>query len=182
MAVARHAQTASLPDTLITTYLHMTDRSQFIPAFLSEPGVSLMMMQQVDVHFYKFLYTAVGDIWRWRDRIVMPESELKAALEDPGTSVHVMYADGVPAGYVELYRQGTETEIAYFGLRPAYMGRGLGKHLLSYGIQQAWDGGTTRVHVHTCNLDAPGALPNYLKRGFSVYNVVMQPMPQRYAI
>ena len=49
---------------------------------------------------------------------------------------------------MELCSSGEETEIAYFGLRPEYFGGGLGKHLLSYGIARAWDGGAKRVdHV-----------------------------------
>jgi ribosomal protein S18 acetylase RimI-like enzyme len=87
---------------------------------------------------------------------------------------------GAPAGYVELRQQVDSTEIAYFGLRPEYFGMGLGKHLLSYGIQQAWDGGANRLWVHTCNLDGPYALDNYIKRGFRVYKTEEQPMPKRY--
>jgi GNAT superfamily N-acetyltransferase len=60
------------------------------------------------------------------------------------------------------------------------MGKGLGKHLLSYGIAQAWNNGAKRLWVHTCNLDGPYALNNYIKRGFSVYKVDEQPMPERY--
>lgn len=169
------------PETLITTYLHMTAREQFRPAFRDPDGdLTLMTMQTPDVAFYRFLYTGVGGQWRWRDRILMPEAELAAILAQPETSVHVLYARGVPAGYVELKRDGENTELAYFGLRPEYTGQGLGKHLLSWGIQQAWDGGAARVWVHTCNLDAPQALPNYVKRGFVVYNTVEEPMPNRY--
>jgi len=29
--------------------------------------------------------------------------------------------------------------------------------------------GASRVWVHTCTLDHPGALPNYIARGFRVY-------------
>jgi GNAT superfamily N-acetyltransferase len=93
-----------------------------------------------------------------------------------------MYVDGVPSGYVELAQQGRETEIAYFGLRPKYHGRGLGKHLLSFGIAKAWESGAERVVVHTCNLDATSALPNYLKRGFRVYHTTEETMPDRYKI
>ena len=85
-----------------------------------------------------------------------------------------------PAGYVELVQTGRDVEIAYLGLCPAYLGRGLGKHLLSYGIDRAWQGDVSRVWLHTCNLDAPNALDNYLKRGFKVYKLHRYPMPERY--
>lgn len=171
------------PDMLVTTYLHMTSRDQLQAEYADEFGGSVRMerMQQPDVAFYRFLYSAVGEIWRWRDRHYLSNEELKAAIGDPNTSVYVMYVDGVPAGYVELVRRGGETEIAYFGIRPDFMGRGLGKHLLSYGIARAWDEGAQRVWVHTCNLDSPHALNNYMKRGMSIYDVHYEPMPERYA-
>jgi GNAT superfamily N-acetyltransferase len=171
----------AIPETLITTYLHMTSRTQYAPATSSHPDGMLIMPMAADARFYKFLYSAVGEVWRWRDRLIMPEEELLAAIESPDTSIHVLYVRGVPAGYIELVKQGESTEIAYFGLRPEYMGQGLGKHLLSYGIERAWDEGARRVWVHTCNLDAPHALTNYLKRGFSIYDIRAQPMPERYA-
>jgi GNAT superfamily N-acetyltransferase len=168
---------------LVTTYLHMTDPAQFQPSFV-EPvsGQSLMIMQmhQTDVSFYRFLYNTVGEQWRWRDRRLMSDEELLAALSCEGCSVHVLYVNGTPAGYVELSKNGDEVEIAYFGLRPSYMGNGLGKHLLSYGIARAWDSGAKRVIVHTCNLDAPQALSNYMKRGFHIYHTEQEPLPDRY--
>ena len=51
-------------------------------------------------------------------------------------------------------------------------GRGLGKHLLSAGVQRAFDDGATRVWVHTCTLDGKHALANYQGRGFMPYNSV----------
>lgn len=166
--------------TLITTYLHMTDRSDFRPVPESESGLTFMQMRRADVPFYRFLYNTVGEDWRWRDRRLMIDEQLAAILSSPDVSVYVLYADGVPAGYVELAKDGTTTEVAYLGLRPEFTGRGLGKYLLSYGISRAWDDGAQRVWVHTCNLDAPSALSNYLKRGFQIYEVREEPMPERY--
>jgi GNAT superfamily N-acetyltransferase len=164
-----------LPDTLVTTYLQMTDWSQFRPAYLNYLGGM------------KFLYSSVGEEWRWRERLSHSDEEIKALLLDPGTSVHVLYVNGVPAGYIELAerKEGPtgrffSTEIVYFGLRATYMGRGLGKHLLSHGIAYAWNRGTQRLWVHTCNLDGPHALNNYIKRGFKIYRVDKEPMPERY--
>lgn len=171
----------SIPDTLIVTHLEMKSRADFRPASVEvDPGVTILRMDKVDLAYYKFLYQAVGEIWRWRDRLVITDEELQAALSEPGCSVHVLYVDGVPAGYIELLAKEGDTEIAYFGLRPAYIGKGLGKYLLSYGVETAWNEGAKRVWVHTCNLDGPHALDNYLKRGFKVFDVVKTPMPDRY--
>lgn len=169
-----------IPDMLVTTYLQMTGRDQFRPAFTGQTDLAIMPLWAADVDYYRFLYRSVGEHFRWRDRLIMPEAELQAALAHPGTSVNVLYIAGVPAGYFELAHQGRVTELAYFGLRPAYHGRGLGKHLLSCAIARAWEQPIDRLWVHTCNLDGPHALDNYVKRGFQIYDVHEQPMPQCY--
>ncbi len=174
------AAVAAIPETLVTLYLEMTDRRAFRPAYINNPRVKIAPMSRADIAFYLFMYREVGYQWRWRDRLVMPKEELEAAISKPGVSIHILYVDGAPAGYVELAREGDSTEIAYFGLREAYHGHGFGKHLLSYGIAKAWADGAKRVWVHTCNLDGPHALDNYLKRGFSVYGEDRKPMPSRY--
>ena len=78
------------------------------------------------------------------------------------------------AGYYEL-RWDNEggIEIAYFGLLPGWIGRGLGGALLTSAIEEAWriDTNPSRVWVHTCNRDHPQALANYQARGMIVYKV-----------
>ena len=74
------------------------------------------------------------------------------------------------AGYFELRSHDDgSTEIAYFGLVTRFIGRGLGKHLLTRAAEEAWRRGATRVWLHTCTLDDPAALPNYRSRGFTAY-------------
>ena len=60
-------------------------------------------------------------------------------------------------------------EIAYFGLLPQFVGRGLGGALLTATIERAWQLKPRRVWVHTCTLDHPSALANYQARGFRIY-------------
>ncbi|MFQ3565957.1 MAG: GNAT family N-acetyltransferase [Aggregatilineales bacterium] len=171
----------AVPDKLITTYLHMTSPDQFRPGFVDDlDNAMVVSMKAPDVDFYRFLYRSVGEPYRWRDRLLMTDEELEAAISEPGVSVNVLYVYGTPAGYIELAKRPDATEIAYFGLRPGFNGRGLGKHLLSWGIQRAWDDGTPRLWVHTCNLDSPIALSNYLSRGFVIYDTHVEPMPLRY--
>jgi ribosomal protein S18 acetylase RimI-like enzyme len=169
-----------VPKTLITTYLEMTAPEQFQASYIESDVMRIEALTSVDVGFYLFLYQSVGENLTWRDRIIMPKDELKAAISHPNTAIFVLYVGGAPAGYVELSKEGESVEISYFGLREDYHGRGFGKHLLSYGIQQAWDMGAKRLWVHTCNLDGQFALANYEKRGFRVYNLIEEPMPERY--
>ena len=171
-----------IPDKLVTTYLHMIHPTDFRPSYIADRHVKIIPMKKADVSFYRFLYSEVGRDYRWRDRLVISERELLETISKPGVSIHVMYVHGVPAGYVELAQTGDSTEVAYFGLRPEFHGNGYGKHLLSYGIERAWADGAKHVWVHTCNLDGPHALSNYLKRGFKVYEVHEAPMPNRYAV
>lgn len=168
------------PNTLVTTYLEMTSTSQFKPTFNYSDDITIERMDTVDLGFYRYLYQAVGEEYCWRDRLVMPKSELRAILAKSSTQVFVLYVQGAPAGYVELNQQGQSTEIAYFGLRREYQGRGLGKHLLSYGIQKAWELGAKRVWLHTCNLDGDYAMSNYQKRGFRPYKTEREEMPELY--
>jgi GNAT superfamily N-acetyltransferase len=171
-----------VPDMLVTTYLHMTHPTDFRPSYIDDSSISITAMNKPDVTFYRFLYSEVGRDYRWRDRLVITEHELREAITRPGVSIYVMYVQGVPAGYVELAKTEDSTELAYFGLRPEFHGNGYGKHLLSYGIERAWADGAKYVWVHTCNLDGPHALNNYTKRGFKVYEVHEVPMPKRYAV
>jgi ribosomal protein S18 acetylase RimI-like enzyme len=159
---------------LVTTYLEMTRRSAFRPGYLE--GIDIQQMQTPDITFYRFLYNTVGAMWRWRERTLLSDTELTGILSK--SQVFVLYCDGIPAGYIELAPPEDESvEIAYFGLRPEFFGRGFGKHLLSYGIAHAWASGAKRVWLHTCNLDGPHALDNYLKRGFRIFDVKREPMP-----
>ena len=74
------------------------------------------------------------------------------------------------AGFFELERMNDHSvEISYFGLLPAFIGRGLGKAMLTRAADEAWALGASRVWLHTCTLDAPNALPNYKARGFQEF-------------
>ena len=74
------------------------------------------------------------------------------------------------AGYYELDAVGDDVEIAYFGLLPAFHGRGWGGALLEHALRRGFELGS-RVWVHTCSLDGPHALANYEARGLVAYRV-----------
>ena len=133
-------------------------------------GVSVQQAVAPTVSFYRYLYNSVGAAWLWGDRRRLSDAQLLAAITAPGVSVHVAYWRGVPAGYVELARRDAAAEIAYFGLLPEFIGRGLGSWLLRWAIRQAWSSRTRRVWVHTCTLDHPRALTVYQAAGFTIYD------------
>ncbi|MCW3010201.1 MAG: putative GCN5-related N-acetyltransferase, partial [Solirubrobacterales bacterium] len=113
------------------------------------------------------LYRAVGADWTWTDRLHWgPE---RWAAWEAGVETHVARAGGEEAGYVELDPSVPGScEIAYFGLLPAFHGRGLGGALLTHGLRRALEL-APRVWVRTCSLDGPQALANYEARGLEVF-------------
>lgn len=156
---------------VITTYLEIPSRDAFRPSPLDSREVQVMQAREPLPAFYRFLYSTVGRDYHWTDRLVWSDGRLHAYLSRPSVTLLVLYVRGTPAGYVELEREAAEpgTEVAYFGLFSAFHGRGLGKYLLSRGVQRAYDDGAERVWVHTCTLDGPHALANYRARGFVPY-------------
>jgi GNAT superfamily N-acetyltransferase len=152
-----------------TTYLEMHSPPS-TAATPPGPNVDVRQVEQPSVEYYRFLYNSVGEGYCWVDRNRMPDEELRSIVQDERVEIHLLTVDGEPAGYAELdRRQEGEIELAYFGLFPGYIGRGLGKHLLAFAVERAWSHKPRRVWVHTCDLDHPAALPNYLKAGFVVY-------------
>jgi len=164
-----------------TTYLQQHSPTEIVPA--AAPGVdaSIECRANPSVGLARSLYQAVGADWRWTDRLSWSPERWRHQLGRPGVEIWLATVHGMPAGYAELDLQpgddGLQVEIAYFGLVPAFVGRGLGGHLLTTGLRAAWSlperwpalGPVGRVWLHTCSLDGPGALPNYLARGLRVY-------------
>ncbi len=70
---------------------------------------------------------------------------------------------GAP-GTTSCCRGAASVEVAYFGLLRDFHGAGLGGALLTHALRRALELGTP-VTLHTCTLDGPHALANYLARG-----------------
>jgi len=133
-------------------------------------GLAVTLVPSPSVAYYRSLYNAVGEDYRWLSRRKMSDETLAGIIGDPQIEMHVLSVDGAPAGFVDLdRRQPGEIEIVQFGLMPGYLGQGLGRWFLQWTIDQAWSYAPKRLWLHTCTLDHPGALPNYLKSGFVEY-------------
>jgi GNAT superfamily N-acetyltransferase len=148
------------------TYLEMLSPTDLRPEGTVGPDVRLEAVHDCPWHFYRYLYVEVGREYHWKDRLPWTEAQFRRWLAGPSV-IWLLSVAGAPAGFFELrgHEDGSQ-EIAYFGLMPEFVGRGLGKFLLTRSVQEAWALRPTRVWLHTCTLDHPGALPNYLKRGF----------------
>ena len=151
------------------TYLEMRAPAQLRHEPAPEPAPRVERLAQCSPELFRFLYAEVGRAFRWTDRLSWTDEQVLHHLSDPRTSIWLMSWEDTPAGYFELCQhEDGSVEIAYFGLLPDFMGRGWGKYLLSQAALAAWGLQPMRIWLHTCTLDHPAALPNYLKRGFKV--------------
>jgi GNAT superfamily N-acetyltransferase len=152
------------------TYLQLLKPAALNAARIDDQRVRIERAVDSPASFYRFLYAEVGRFYHWIDRLPWTDDEIRAHLARAEITLWVMYYAGSPAGYFELEKHGDgSTEIAYFGLLPEFIGKGLGKHLLMVAVEQAWIDGANRVWLHTCTLDDVAAMPNYLKRGFQPF-------------
>ena len=135
--------------------------------------LSVVQARNPSVPYYRGLYDAVGKDYHWHSRAKLSDAELAAVIQDARNEIHVLHAAGEPAGFAELDRRTPhEIELVQFGLLPGFIGQGLGKYFLQWTIDKAWSYGPNRFWLHTCSLDHPAALPNYLKAGFRLFKEV----------
>ncbi|GAA2751985.1 GNAT family N-acetyltransferase [Kitasatospora cinereorecta] len=169
-----------MTETIAVTTWHLEQNAAADVVPVAAPdGLDLRVVRAelIGPEFARFLYTAVGGPWTWTDRLPWTYAQWQDWLAKEGLETWVAWVSGTPAGYVQLepHRDG-EVEIAYFGLLPHFIGKGLGGHLLAYGLQRAWDlpdrhpalPPTRKVTVHTCSLDGPAALRTYQSRGLRI--------------
>jgi GNAT superfamily N-acetyltransferase len=152
------------------TYLQLLKPTDLNAARVDDNRVRIDRAVDSPASFYRYLYAEVGRFYHWIDRLPWTDEGIRAHLARPEITLWVMYSEGSPAGYFELEKhEDGSIEIAYFGLLQEFLGRGLGKHLLSVAVERAWSDGANRVWLHTCTLDDPAAMPNYIKRGFQPF-------------
>jgi GNAT superfamily N-acetyltransferase len=169
---------------VVITHMEMQARPRLptppLPAF----KIAVLRADQISVPFYRYLYNTVGAPWLWYERRRLSDEALAATIQHEHVDVYVLYAAGEPAGYVELdRREWPDVELAYFGLVPHFIGRGLGPWFLHWAVDTAWAGSPRRVWVHTCNLDHPKAMALYQRMGFVPFKQetkrIVDPRPLR---
>jgi GNAT superfamily N-acetyltransferase len=152
-----------------TWYLEMTDPAQLRPA-RPVAGLEIRRLEPPDPALSRRLYAEVGGPWQWTDRLEWDAERWRAHVDRPQVETWLPCLDGEPVGYAELVREGDAVELASFGLRPGFAGRGFGGALLATVTADAWRRGARRVWLHTCSLDSDAALPGYERRGFRRYH------------
>ncbi|PTM95272.1 GNAT family N-acetyltransferase [Mycoplana dimorpha] len=153
--------------------VHITELRMTAPPKQSLPvpvniQTAIMRVSGIPPAFYRFLYTQVGRRWHWVERLRMDDQALAAILDDKRTNVTVLYVDGAPAGFFELFQHDLDTtELVHFGLFEHALGLGLGKWFLLQALYAAWATEPKVLTVTTNNLDHPRALQLYQMFGFS---------------
>ncbi len=136
------------------------------------PRGATLTRETLDVATYRELYNEVGAPWLWWLRRVMPDDMLARHLASPTLAIHILRVKGEIAGFFETDAgHWPFVNLNYFGLREAFIGRGLGRVLLDAAVKSVFNGapGLSGMTVNTCSADHPRALPNYLAAGFSEY-------------
>jgi GNAT superfamily N-acetyltransferase len=160
----------------VVTYLEMTSRPQLEAA---TSDLAIRPWRKPTCEDYRRLFRRVGAPWLWFSRLTMNDQELRTLIQDPAIEIYaVENLEGVETGILELdFRKTGECELAFLGLVPELSGKGHGKWLLAEALSRAWREQIRRVHVHTCSLDHPAALPAYRRVGFVPFRRAIERFP-----
>ena len=162
---------ARVPDgqvATIVTSLQMIERPRPKPAPASRLGLRLDRWREPAPARYRTLFRRVGAPWLWFSRLVMDDAALTAIIHDAGIEIYaVTDRQGIEIGLLELdFREPGTCELSFLGLVPELTGQGEGRWLMAQALAFGWRKGVTRMWVHTCTLDHPGALGFYRAQGF----------------
>jgi len=131
--------------------------------------LELVHIERPSCSFYRFLYDSVGRPWLWYERKLVPDEAIEQHLQNADNELHLLSVDHEPAGFFQLdFAHGSTAELEFFGLRPEFIGLGLGRWFLGRAIARAWQRPIVRLDVNTNTLDHPGALGLYRRCGFEI--------------
>jgi len=124
-----------------------------------------------DFQLNKFFYKQVGKKHRWIDRLSWSDEKWINYISNKNLETYIVCESEELVGFFELLNNPElqETEISYFGLLEEYIGKGIGGYALSVAIRKSFEKNIRRVWLHTCTLDHPNALKNYIARGMTVF-------------
>ena len=124
-----------------------------------------------DFQLNKFFYKQIGKKYRWTDRLIWTDLQWSNYVSNKNLETYIIKNDEDLVGYFELihHPKKNETELAYLGLFEDYFGKGVGGYALTTAITKSFEKKIKRMWVHTCTLDHPNAIKNYLARGMKIF-------------
>jgi len=132
-----------------------------------ENSISFKRWENPSVEEYLEIYEEVGRKWGWTGRLLKSTEELTEILQSENYEVWLFKVENKVAGFFELLRSESDTEIVYLGLKPEWIGKGLGRKLIQASVYVAGQNGE-KVWLHTCERDHASALQAYQKLGFRI--------------
>src|SRR5215218_5361752 len=84
------------------THLELRCAQELRPGRVPSAPLALVRRRPITPADYRELYTLVGELWLWRDRLVWSEAELQRYLDSPDVHIWTAELDGAIAGYFEL--------------------------------------------------------------------------------
>lgn len=152
----------------VVTHLEMARRPEGLQRPAWPDDIVLRAHQAPDVAWYRDLFFRVGAPWLWFSRLACREEDLVATLHDGDVRLFSLDIAGQAEAILELdFREKPSAEIAFFGLSPKLIGRGLGRALMTHAIIEAFARDIDKLTLHTCTFDSPQALPFYMRSGFT---------------
>jgi GNAT superfamily N-acetyltransferase len=124
---------------VVRTYLELRTPEQLRPA-AAPPDVRFVRRDTISVDDYRRLYRDVGAQWYWTDRAAWPDERLANHLARAEITLWECLVENASAGFFELERhpEDNSVEISYFGLVAGFIGRGVGKAMLTQAVREAW--------------------------------------------
>ena len=151
-------------------FLELTDIKKLK---INSPKENKFLIKKIkpDFQLNKFFYKQVGKKHRWIDRLSWTDEKWINFISNKNLETYVISESNDLIGFFELLYNPdlNETEISYFGLLEEYIGKGIGGYALSEAIKKSFEKDIKRVWLHTCTLDHPNALKNYIARGMKVF-------------
>jgi GNAT superfamily N-acetyltransferase len=151
-------------------FLEINSEEMLKPSKCFVKNLSLMKEKKKDKDLPKFLYREIGKDYYWKDRLIWNDDAWIKLISNPLYGLYTLFYDRNLIGYFELISDSDKNfEIAYFGIFKDFYGKKIGGFLLTSAIKISFANGAKRVWVHTCTLDHPNALKNYIARGMKVF-------------
>lgn len=152
-------------------FLEMHTKDDINPLECGLAGISIEENDKRDPQYCKFLYKKIGEEYHWKDRLAWSMEQWGDYLNQEKLKFFVAKKGEDPVGFYEYlnHKDKKEVEITYMGIFKEYFGKKVGGYLLTHALRESWNHKPSRVWVHTCTLDHPNALRNYIARGMNVF-------------